>query len=140
VHARHGTLATIVFVAQTRKARTVTAVLADLLAGYLVITTEPANLSPASGMDAFQRETREELDEVIERGQATRGGADSSDTPSSQGARPVSCSAVRLLGRPDGSSAHLVVACREIDPTDGFVLTAYFSRRLSSRRVTLWQR
>lgn len=48
----------IVFVAQTRKARTVTAVLADLLAGYLVITTEPANLSPASGMDALARNPR----------------------------------------------------------------------------------
>lgn len=34
----------------------------------------------------------------------------------------------------------LVVAYRETSPDDGFIITAYFSSRLSTRRETLWTR
>ena len=34
----------------------------------------------------------------------------------------------------------VVVAYREIGPEDGFILTAYMTRRPSGRRVTLWKR
>ncbi|MEO1396850.1 MAG: hypothetical protein AAFV90_28560, partial [Cyanobacteria bacterium J06634_5] len=33
----------------------------------------------------------------------------------------------------------LVVAYRETSPNDGFVITAYFTRRFSNRRETLWK-
>lgn len=33
----------------------------------------------------------------------------------------------------------LVVAYRETSPDDGFVITAYFTRRFSNRRETLWK-
>lgn len=36
------------------------------------------------------------------------------------------------------SNKFLVVAYRELSPTDGFVLTAYIARRLSLRRTTVW--
>lgn len=32
----------------------------------------------------------------------------------------------------------LVVAYRELSVSDGFILTAYFARRLSQRRTTVW--
>ena len=32
----------------------------------------------------------------------------------------------------------LVVAYRELSLKDGFILTAYFARRLSQRRTTIW--
>ena len=35
-------------------------------------------------------------------------------------------------------SKNLVVAYRETDPDDGFVVTAYLTNRLSARRTTLW--
>jgi hypothetical protein len=34
----------------------------------------------------------------------------------------------------------LIVAYREISPKDGFVITAYFTSRPSTRRETLWTR
>jgi len=34
----------------------------------------------------------------------------------------------------------LVVAYREVDRHDGFVLTAYYTRRLSAQREILWKR
>lgn len=38
------------------------------------------------------------------------------------------------------TSKFLVVAYREIDQDDGFILTAYLTRRPSSRRTVLWER
>ena len=38
------------------------------------------------------------------------------------------------------TSKFLVVAYREQGSDDGFVLTAYFATRLSSKRVILWKR
>lgn len=35
---------------------------------------------------------------------------------------------------------YLVVAYREVNDTDGFILTAYYARRLSTQRETLWKR
>ena len=35
---------------------------------------------------------------------------------------------------------YLVVAYREVNDTDGFILTAYYTRRLSTQRETLWKR
>lgn len=35
---------------------------------------------------------------------------------------------------------YLVVAYRELDSTDGFIMTAYYSRRLSTQREILWKR
>lgn len=37
------------------------------------------------------------------------------------------------------TSKHLVVAHREVSPTDGFVMTAYFARRLPAWRRRLWK-
>jgi hypothetical protein len=37
-------------------------------------------------------------------------------------------------------SKFVVVAYREVDRTDGFVLTAYLARRLSRSRVVIWKR
>jgi hypothetical protein len=48
--------------------------------------------------------------------------------------------AVRFFERTPLTRKHLVVAYREIDGVDGFVLTAYFTRRPSAQRVTLWKR
>ena len=48
--------------------------------------------------------------------------------------------AVRLYEHTPLSSKHLVVAYREVGATDGFVLTAYFTRRPSARRLTIWTR
>lgn len=42
-------------------------------------------------------------------------------------------------GTPLGDK-HLVVAYREVDPEDGFILTAYYTRRLSTQREILWKR
>jgi hypothetical protein len=38
------------------------------------------------------------------------------------------------------TSKHVVVAYRELTPTDGFVLTAYFASRPSKARAVLWKR
>ena len=46
--------------------------------------------------------------------------------------------AVRLYPRTALTSKYLIVAYREFSETDGFVLTAYLSKRPASRR-TLWR-
>jgi len=48
--------------------------------------------------------------------------------------------AVRWYDRTPLTSKFLVVAYRETGPSDGFVLTAYFTSRPSQRRTTLWKR
>jgi len=48
--------------------------------------------------------------------------------------------AIRFYERNPVTRKHLVVAYRELGDGDGFVLTAYFARRPSARRVTLWKR
>ncbi len=48
--------------------------------------------------------------------------------------------AVRLYEHTPLTRKHLVVAYREVGATDGFVLTAYFTRRPSARRLTIWKR
>jgi DNA integrity scanning protein DisA with diadenylate cyclase activity len=40
---------------------------------------------------------------------------------------------------PVSKNKYLVVAYKEINQVDGFVLTAYFARRLSKRRKILWK-
>lgn len=37
------------------------------------------------------------------------------------------------------TSKYLVVAYKEVSPTDGFVMTAYFARRLPAWRRRLWK-
>ncbi len=41
---------------------------------------------------------------------------------------------------PVTTNKFLIVAYRETSPIDGFVITAYFARRPSTRRNTLWTR
>ncbi len=48
--------------------------------------------------------------------------------------------AVRFYRRTPLTSKYLVVAYREIDPTDGFVVTAYFTRGVAKWRERLWSR
>ena len=48
--------------------------------------------------------------------------------------------AVRWYAQTPLTSKFLVVAYRETDPSDGFVLTAYLTSRPSQRRTTLWKR
>ena len=48
--------------------------------------------------------------------------------------------AVRFYEETPLTSKHLVVAYREIDTEDGFVVTAYFTRRPSTQRALLWKR
>lgn len=48
--------------------------------------------------------------------------------------------AVRLWPHTPLTTKHLVVPYRETTGSDGFVLTAYLTRRPSSRRKTLWKR
>jgi hypothetical protein len=48
--------------------------------------------------------------------------------------------AVRFYEETPMGSKHLVVVYREIDPEDGFVVTAYLARRPSTQRVLLWMR
>jgi hypothetical protein len=47
--------------------------------------------------------------------------------------------AARFYRRTPLTSKHLVVAYREVSPTDGFVMTAYFARRLPAWRRRLWK-
>jgi hypothetical protein len=47
--------------------------------------------------------------------------------------------AVRFYERTPLTSKYLVVAYREASGSDGFIVTAYFTRRPSSRRKTLWK-
>ncbi|PSB23617.1 hypothetical protein [Stenomitos frigidus] len=46
--------------------------------------------------------------------------------------------AVRFYPQTPLTSKFLVVAYREVTADDGFILTAYFTNRPSTRRVTLW--
>src|SRR4051812_38115832 len=48
--------------------------------------------------------------------------------------------AIRLWPVTTFGSKFVVVAYREIDRTDGFVLTAYLTRRPSRSRAVLWKR
>lgn len=48
--------------------------------------------------------------------------------------------AVRFYPQTPLTSKFLVVAYREVAADDGFILTAYFTNRLSTRRVILWTR
>ena len=48
--------------------------------------------------------------------------------------------AVRFYEETPLTSKHLVVAYRETDTEDGFVVTAYLTRRLSTQRTLLWER
>jgi hypothetical protein len=48
--------------------------------------------------------------------------------------------AIRWYATTDLGSKYLVVAYREIEAQDGFVLTAYLTRRPSKRRRVLWTR
>ena len=48
--------------------------------------------------------------------------------------------AIRFYRRTPLTSKYLVVAYREIDATDGFVVTAYFTRRVAKWRERLWSR
>jgi len=40
---------------------------------------------------------------------------------------------------PVSKNKYLIVAYKEINQEDGFILTAYFARRLSKRRKILWK-
>ncbi len=48
--------------------------------------------------------------------------------------------AVRFYEQTPLTSKRLVVVYKEEGPSDGFILTAYFTRRPSTRRVTIWMR
>ena len=48
--------------------------------------------------------------------------------------------AARFYARTPLGDKHLVVAYREMSPEDGFILTAYYTRRLSTQREILWKR
>lgn len=48
--------------------------------------------------------------------------------------------ATRFFERSPLTKKHLVVANREIDGVDGFLLTAYVTRRPSMQRITIWKR
>ncbi len=48
--------------------------------------------------------------------------------------------AVRQYHQAPLAGKYVLVAYRELAETDGFVLTAYLTRRPSSRRRVLWQR
>lgn len=48
--------------------------------------------------------------------------------------------AVRLYDNTSLGRKHVVVAYRETSATDGFILTAYLTRRPSQQREVLWTR
>ena len=48
--------------------------------------------------------------------------------------------AVRFYRRTPLTSKYLVVAYKELGPQDGFVVTAYFARRLATWRERPWKR
>ncbi len=48
--------------------------------------------------------------------------------------------AIRFYPETPLTSKFLVVVYREINPEDGFVLTAYLTNRPSTRRITIWKR
>ena len=47
--------------------------------------------------------------------------------------------ATRFYTRTPLGDKHLVVAYREVNREDGFILTAYYTRRLSTQREILWK-
>ena len=47
--------------------------------------------------------------------------------------------AIRFYTKTPLTSKYLVVVYREVQPDDGFVLTAYLASRLSARRKALWK-
>lgn len=48
--------------------------------------------------------------------------------------------AIRFYPKTPLTSKYLVLAYREVTKDDGFVLTAYFTNRPSSRRAVIWKR
>jgi hypothetical protein len=48
--------------------------------------------------------------------------------------------AIRFYRQTPLTSKYCVVAYREIGQTDGFILTAYLTRRPSAQRTTIWTR
>jgi hypothetical protein len=48
--------------------------------------------------------------------------------------------AVRFYPVTPLNQKHLVVVYRETSEDEGFILTAYYSRRISTRRQVLWNR
>jgi hypothetical protein len=48
--------------------------------------------------------------------------------------------AVRLYPETSLGEKHVVAVYREVSAEDGFVMTAYLTRRPSARRETLWSR
>ncbi len=48
--------------------------------------------------------------------------------------------AIRRFAQTPLSSKFVVVVYREVSESEGFVITAYLTRRPSSRRETLWQK
>ena len=48
--------------------------------------------------------------------------------------------AVRLYPRTPLTRKYLIVAYRETEPRDGFILTAYLAAKASVRRKVLWKR
>jgi hypothetical protein len=48
--------------------------------------------------------------------------------------------AIRFYAQTPLTSKHMVVAYQELGVEDGFVVTAYLTRRPSGRRETLWER
>jgi hypothetical protein len=48
--------------------------------------------------------------------------------------------ALRFYDQTPVGAKYLVVACRKLDSTDGFILTAYYTGRPALRREILWRR
>jgi len=48
--------------------------------------------------------------------------------------------AVRFYRRTPLTAKYLIVAYRELDTDDGFLVTAYFARRVAGWRPRLWKR
>ena len=48
--------------------------------------------------------------------------------------------AARHYNQPPVANLYVVAVYREVEATDGFVITAYLARRLSERREVLWTR
>jgi hypothetical protein len=47
---------------------------------------------------------------------------------------------LRFYDRSPVGAKYLVVAYRELDPTDGFIMTAYYTSRPALRREIVWKR
>ena len=48
--------------------------------------------------------------------------------------------AVRFFENSPVASKYLVVAYKEVTPFDGYILTAYFTKRYSERRKIVWKK